>query len=152
MPSMNLKERFTEDLTAAMKSKDALRTSVLRMIKSAIRMKEVETTGAPIDDPQVMQVLGSMIKQRKDSIEKYTAGARPDLAEKEQQEIDIIEGYLPRPLTRDEVAAEVLLAIEETGATSPKDFGRVMKAAMARFKGHVVDGKLVGELVRERLG
>jgi uncharacterized protein len=149
---MNLKERFTQDLTAAMKSKDLLRTSVLRMIKSAIRLKEVESTGAPIDDPQVMQVLGSMIKQRKDSVEKYVAGARRDLAEKEQQEIGIIEEYLPRPLTRDEVAAEVQLAIEESGATSPKDFGRVMKAAMVRFHGQVVDGKLVSDIVRERLG
>lgn len=149
---MNLKERFTEDLTTAMKARDVLRTSVLRMIKSAIRLKEVETSGAPIDDAQVMQVLGSLIKQRKDSIEKYQAGARHDLAEKEQQEIGIIEEYLPRPLSRDEVAHEVQLAVEETGATSPKDFGKVMKAAMARFKGQVVDGKLVSDMVREKLG
>ena len=149
---MNLKSRFDQDLTAAMKAKEALRTSVLRMIKSAVRLKEVETTGAPLDDEQVMQVLGSMIKQRKDSIEKYQAGHRQDLADKEQNEICIIEQYLPEALSREEIAAQVQLAMEETGASSPKDFGRVMKAAMGRFKGQVVDGKLVSELVRERLG
>jgi uncharacterized protein YqeY len=149
---MNLKTRFDQDLTTAMKSKDALKTSVLRMIKSAIRLKEVETTGAPLDDQQVMPVLGSMIKQRKDSIEKFQSGHRQDLAEKEQEEIRIIEQYLPQALSRDEIAVQVQLAIEETGASSPKDFGRVMKVAMSRFKGQVVDGKLISELVRERLG
>ena len=149
---MNLKSRFDQDLTAAMKAKETLRTSVLRMVKSAIRLKEVETTGAPLDDDQVTQVLGGMIKQRKDSIEKYQAGQRQDLADKEQEEIGIIEQYLPKALTREEIATQVQLAIEETGATSPKDFGRVMKAAMSRFKGQVVDGKLVSELVRGQLG
>jgi uncharacterized protein len=149
---MNLKTRFDQDLVVAMKAKDVLKTSVLRMIKSAVRLKEVETTGAPLDDEQVMQVLGSMIKQRKDSIEKFEAGHRQDLAEKEQDEIRIIEQYLPKALSREEIAAQVQLAIEETGASSPKDFGRVMKTAMGRFKGQVVDGKLVSELVKERLG
>ena len=149
---MNLKTRFDQDLTAAMKAHEALKTSVLRMIKSAIRLKEVETTGAPLDDEQVIHVLGSLIKQRRDSIEKYQAGRRLDLAEKEQNEIAIIEQYLPKALSREEISAHVQLAIEETGASSPKDFGRVMKAAMSKFKGQVVDGKLVSELVRERLG
>jgi uncharacterized protein len=149
---MNLKTRFDQDLVVAMKAKDVLKTSVLRMVKSAIRLKEVETTGAPLDDEQVMQVLGSMIKQRKDSIEKFELGHRQDLAEKEQAEIRIIEQYLPKALSREDIAAQVQLAIEETGASSPKDFGRVMKAAMGRFKGQVVDGKLVSELVKERIG
>jgi hypothetical protein len=149
---MNLKTRFDQDLTVAMKAREALKTSVLRMIKTAIRLKEVETTGAPLDDEQVMQVLGSLIKQRKDSIEKFQSGHRQDLAEKEQDEIRIIEQYLPKALSRDEIAAQVQLAIEETGASSPKDFGRVMKIAMSKFKGQVVDGKLISELVKERLG
>lgn len=149
---MSLRSRFDQDLTAAMKSKEALRTSVLRMIKSAIRVKEVEKTGAPLEDDQVMQVLGTMIKQRRDSVEKYSEGNRPELAQKEQDEIAILEEYLPRPLAREEIAAQVAEAILETGASSAKDFGKVMKAAMARFKGRVVDGKLVSEVVKERLG
>jgi uncharacterized protein YqeY len=149
---MSLKARFDQDLTVAMKSKDALRTSVLRMVKSAIRLKEVEKTGAALDDDQVLQVMGNLIKQRRDSIEKYTAANRPELVQKEQDEIAIIQEYLPAALSQDEIAAGVAAAIAETGAAGPKDFGKAMKAAMARFKGRNVDGKVVSDLMKERLG
>lgn len=134
-----------------MKSKDSLRTSVLRMIKSAIRNKEVEKNGSALDDDRIIRLLGMMVKQRKDSIEKFQAGNRPDLASKEEAEIVILEEYLPSPITREAIEAHVGEAISETGATSPRDFGKVMKTVMASLSGQVVDGKLVGEIVKAHL-
>ncbi len=148
---MTLRERIEQDLTAAMKSKDVLRTSVLRMAKAAIRMKEVEKTGAHLEDAQIISLLGTLIKQRKEAIEKYTQGNRPELAAKERQEISLIEEYLPQAISREEIAAAVREVMAETGATSAKDFGRVMKGVMGRFSGSVIDGKLVSELVKEVL-
>ena len=134
-----------------MKSREVLRTSVLRMVKAAIRTKEVEKTDTRLDDAQVVQLLSTLIKQRREAIEKFQQGNRPDLAEKEQQEILIIQGYMPQAVTREEILEVVQQVIAEIGAASPKDFGRVMKAVMSRFAGQVVDGKLVGELVKAAL-
>lgn len=151
MLDMNLREQIEHDLTAAMKSREVLRTSVLRMVKAAIRTKEVEKTDTRLDDAQVVQLLSTLIKQRREAIEKFQQGNRPDLAEKEQQEILIIQGYMPQAVTREEILEVVQQVIAEIGAASPKDFGRVMKAVMSRFAGQVVDGKLVGELVKAAL-
>ena len=151
MLGMTLRQQIEQDLTVAMKSRDALRTSVLRMVKTAIRTKEVEKTDTHLEDVQVVQLLQTLIKQRREAIEKFQQGNRPDLAEKEQQEILIIEGYMPRAVAREEILAVVQQVVTETGAASSRDFGRVMKAVMSRFAGQVVDGRLVGELVKAAL-
>jgi uncharacterized protein len=148
---MTLRERIEQDLTAAMKSRDVLRTSVLRMAKAAIRTKEVEKTGAHLEDVQIIALLGTLIKQRREAVEKYTLGNRPELAEKEKLEIGLIEEYLPKAISGEEIAAAVREVVAEIGASSSKDFGRVMKTVMARFSGRVIDGKLVSELVKEVL-
>ncbi len=134
-----------------MKSRDTLRTSVLRMVKTAIRTKEVEKTDTRLEDAQVLQLLSTLIKQRREAIEKFQQGNRLDLAEKEQQEILVIQSYMPQAVTREEILAVVGQVVKEIDAASSKDFGRVMKAVMSRFTGQVVDGKLVGELVRSAL-
>lgn len=145
---MPLAEQIQSDLVAALKAHDELRLSTLRMMKSAIQYRKVET-GHDLDDAEVHKVLGTMIKQREDSAEQFTAGARPELAAKEKAEIVIIEGYLPRALSPEEVEATVREAIAETGAASPKDLGKAMKAAMARFQAQQqrVDGKLVNAAI-----
>ncbi|TAN21377.1 MAG: GatB/YqeY domain-containing protein [Acidobacteria bacterium] len=141
---MALSEQIQQDLVAALKAHDELRLSTLRMMKSALQYRKVET-GHDLDDAEVHKVLGTMIKQREDSAEQFTAGARPELAAKEKAEIVIIEGYLPRALSPEEIEATVRAAIAETGAASPKDLGKAMKAAMARFQANQqrADGKLV---------
>ncbi len=148
---MTLQERIQKDLQEAMRIKDALRLSTLRMMKSAIKNKEVEKI-KPLDEAECLQVLGTLIKQRQDSIEQFTKGGRSDLAAKEASEIKIIEAYLPAAVTADEITRVIAQVIAETGATSLKDMGTVMKAAMARFAGKRVDGKAVSELVRAKLG
>ncbi len=148
---MSLRDRINEDLTAAMKSKDSLRLSVLRMMKTAVKNKEVDVR-APLEDTQVLQVLSTLIKQRKDSIEQFTKGGRADLADKEAAEIKIVESYMPAAVADDEIETIVDQVIRETGAASAKDIGPVMKQCMARFAGQVVDGKRVNAAVRRRLG
>jgi len=147
---MRLRDKINEDLTAAMKAREAARLSVLRMMKTAVKNKEIDLR-AELDDAQVVQVLSTLIKQRKDSIEQFTRGGRNDLADKESAEIKIIEEYLPAGVTDEEIAAVVDQVVRETAASSPKDMGRVMKECMSRFSGKLVDGKKVNALVKERL-
>ena len=133
-----------------MKSKAAERLSVLRMMKAAVRNKEIDTR-QELEDAQVLQVLLSLVKQRKDSIEQFARGGRQDLVDKETAEIKIIEEYLPSAVTDAEISAAVEAAIVEIGAASVKDMGKVMKACMARFAGRPVDGGKVSEQVKARL-
>jgi uncharacterized protein len=147
---MKLRDKISADLTSAMKSKEAARLSVLRMMKAAVRNKEIDQR-QELEDAQVVQVLISLIKQRKDSIEQFTEGGRLDLADKETAEIKVIEEYLPSAVTGEEIVRAVEAAISETGAASIKDMGKVMKACMARFSGRPVDGAKVSDLVKVRL-
>ena len=147
---MRLRDKISEDLIAAMKSKEAARLSVLRMMKAAVRNKEIDSR-QELEDAQVLQVLMSLIKQRKDSVEQFAKGGRQDLADKESAEIKVIEAYLPAGVTDEEIASTISEVIAETGATSVKDMGKVMKACMARFSGRPVDGSKVSELVKAKL-
>jgi uncharacterized protein len=143
-------ERIQSDLTAAMKEKDELRLSVLRMMKSALKNKEIEKV-RPLDDLESLQVLQTMVKQRRESIEQFTKGGRRDLAEKETKEIAIIENYLPAAPSDEEVHQAIEAAIAEAGADSLKQMGAVIKAARARLEGKSVDGKVLSDRVRARL-
>ena len=148
-----LGERVTQDLTAAMKARDALRTGVLRMAKAALMNKEIDKR-SPLDDAEALRVLQGLVKQREDASEQFDRAGRPELAEKERAEIAVLKAYLPAEVSDDEVQAAVEMAVAETGASSPKDMGRVMKAALAALQsaGKGVDGKRVNEAVRRRLG
>jgi uncharacterized protein len=147
---MSFAERIQKDLTDAMKGKDELRLSTLRMMKSALKNKEVEKM-RPLEDLEALQVMQTLVKQRRESIEQFTKGGRKDLAEKEAKEITIIEEYLPAAPSIEEMHAAIEDAIAETGADSPKGMGAVIKAARARLEGKTVDGKLLSDRVRERL-
>ena len=151
---MTLAERITQDLTAAMKAKDAARTSTLRMAKAAIMNKEIDKKGA-LDDGEAVKLLQGLVKQREDSAVAVREGAgRPELAEKEQAEIAVLKAYLPAEVSDAEIAAAVEKAVAETGAASPKDMGKAMKAALAALaaSGKAVDGKRVNEAVKKKLG
>lgn len=149
---MNLKEKIVADMTAAMKAKDANRLSTLRMAKAAVMNEENKRgVGAVLTDDEVMKVLTSLVKQRKDSIEQFTANGRAELAEKEQAELSVLEEYLPQAATQEEVSAAVESAIAETGASSMKEMGVVMKAAIAKLQGKNADGKMVSETVKSKL-
>lgn len=147
---MKLRETIGASLTAAMKARDTLRLSVVRMMKAAVKNKEIELR-AELEDAQVIQVLSTLIKQRRDSIDHFTRGGRMDLADKEAAEIKIIEEFLPAAVSDDEIEATVAAVVRETGAASPKEIGAVMKQCMARFAGKLVDGKRVNSAVRRRL-
>jgi uncharacterized protein len=147
---MALIERIQKDLTAAMMSKDELRLSVLRMIKSALKYKEIEKV-RPLEDAESMQVLQTMLKQRRESVEQFAKGGRQDLVEKETKEIAILEDYLPAAPSDADLNAAIEAAIVETGANSPKAMGAVIKAAKVRLDGKTVDGKVLSERVKERL-
>jgi len=147
---MALIERISKDLTEAMKAKDELRLSVLRMVKTALKNKEIEKIRA-LDDAESLQVLQTLVKQRRESVEQFTRGGRQDLADKETKEIAIIEKYLPAGATDAEMNAAIEAAITETGANSPKQMGAVIKAARAKLEGKTVDGKVLADRVRERL-
>jgi hypothetical protein len=134
----------------AMRSRDQTRLVALRMLKAALVNREIDR-GRPLDDGEARQVVGSLVKQRRDSIELFTKGGRQDLADKEAAEIRVLESYLPPQADPAAVERAVTEAIAETGASSPKDMGRVMKVAMARLAGQSVDGKTVNELVRQKL-
>jgi hypothetical protein len=142
------------DLTAAiadaMRKKDRVPLGALRMLKAAMMNREIER-GHPLDETESQQVVTSLVKQRRDSIEQFTKGGRQELADKEAAEIRVLEAYLPPAADPAAIEGAVSAAIEETGATSPKDIGRVMKAAMAKLAGQAVDGKAVNELVRQKL-
>ena len=148
---MSLKEKIVADMTAAMKAKDATRTSTLRMVKAAIMNREKDG-GGELGDEDVMKLLRSQVKQRRDSVEQYQKGGRPELADKELAEIAVIEEYLPQAASQDEIDAAVAAAITETGASSMKDMGAVMKAVMPKLAGRNADGKAVSEAVKAKLG
>jgi len=143
-------DRIQKDLTAAMMSKDELRLSVLRMVKSALKYKEVEKV-RPLEDAEALQVLQTLVKQRRESVEQFAKGGRQDLADKETNEIAILEGYLPAGASDADMSSAIEAAIIETGATSPKAMGAVIKAAKTRLEGKTVDGKVLSDRVRERL-
>jgi len=147
---MSLRDRLTEDLKLAMKARDQLRMDVIRMIKAAVLNKEVEMK-KDLDDAEMSRIMTTMIKQRKESVEQFEKGQRAELAAKERQEISIIEAYLPKALSPEELDRTVDAVIRESGATSAKDMGAVMKGVMARLAGQPVDGKHVSDLVRSKL-
>jgi uncharacterized protein YqeY len=147
---MSLTEQVQKDLVEAMRAKDELRLSVLRMMKAALKNKEVEKI-RPLDDAESLQVLQTLVKQRRESVEQFTKGGRTDLADKESKEIIIIEGYLPAAPSDADLDATIEAAISETGAKSPKEMGAVIKAAKAKLAGKTVDGKTLSDRVRETL-
>jgi uncharacterized protein YqeY len=147
---MSLEQTLSGDIVIAMKAKDQTRLTALRMLKTALTNKSIEK-GRALDATEELQVVSTLVKQRRDSIEQFTKGGRQDLADKEQAEITILNGYLPAAASDEEVAAAVAAAVAETGATGAKDMGKVMKAAMAALAGKTVDGKKVSEAVKARL-
>ena len=149
---MSLKDKITADITAAMKAKDAERLSVLRMAKAAL-MNEQNKKGADykLSDEETVKTLQSLVKQRKDSIAQYENAGRAELAEKEKAELLVLEVYLPQAASAEEIEKAVDEAISETGASSVKEMGAVMKAAQAKLAGKSADGKLVSETVKARL-
>ena len=148
---MTLKQQLISDLTASMKAQDALRTSTLRMVKAALTNREIEK-GGELDEDEIMKLLRSLVKQRHDSVEQYEKGGRQELADKEQAEIEVIEAYLPQAASREEIEGAVAAVIAETGASSMKDMGRVMKAAQAALSGKNADGRILSETVKAKLG
>jgi uncharacterized protein len=148
---MTLMERISQDLTSAMRAREAQRLAALRMAKAALMNREVEK-GRALDESEEQQVVVSLIKQRRDSIEQFRQGGRHDLADKEAAEIVTLEVYLPPPVDPAEIDRAVSEAIAESGATSPKDLGKVMKAVMPKLAGRAVDGRTINELVRRKLG
>jgi uncharacterized protein YqeY len=148
---MALIDRISADIAAAMKAKDQGTLAPLRMAKAALMNREVEK-GRALDEAESQQVIASLIKQRRDSIEQFTQGGRQDLATREAAEIAALEPYLPPPLDAADLEQAITAAVAETGASSPKDMGRVMKAVMSRLAGRTVDGKIVSDLVRRKLG
>lgn len=147
---MSLEQALTADIVTAMKAKDQTKLTALRMLKTALMNKSIEK-GRALEGAEELQVVSMLVKQRRDSIEQFTKGNRKDLADKEEAEITILNGYLPASASDEEVAAAVAAAVAETGATSAKDMGKVMKAAMAALAGKTVDGKKVSEAVKARL-
>ena len=147
---MPLVDDVSTAIIDAMRRKDAGRLSALRMLKAAMMNKSVEK-GHDLDDAEARQVVGALVKQRRDSIEQFQKGGRQDLVDKETAEIAVLESYLPPAADPALVDAAVTEAVAETGASSPKDIGKVMKAAMAKLAGQTIDGKLVNELVRKKL-
>jgi uncharacterized protein YqeY len=145
-----LTEKIRAELTAAMKARDAERLSTLRMLQSAFKYQQIES-GHELSDEEAMAVIRKAVKQRQDSIEQYTKGNRPELAEKERREMELLKTWLPPELTDDEIEAGVREIVASTGAQSKKDMGKVMKEASARFKGRV-DGKKLQEMVSRLLG
>jgi uncharacterized protein YqeY len=148
---MGLNNQVGADIAAAMKARDSSRLSALRMLKAAIMNKGVEK-GRDLEDAEVLQVVASLVKQRRDSIEQFAKAGRTDLVEKETGELAVLQAYLPPSASPEEIDAAVAEAIAETGATSPKDMGKVMKAVMPKLAGKNADGKAVNEAVRRTLG
>lgn len=148
---MTLSEQIIADLTASMKAQDSARTSTLRMVKAAMMNRKIEK-GAELDDEEMLKLLRSLVKQRRDSVEQYEKAGRRELVDKERAEIVVIESYLPQPATEEEIQRAVAGAIAETGASSMKDMGKVMKATQTALAGKNADGKLVSEIVKSKLG
>ncbi len=149
---MSLIEQIQKDITAAMKAREEQRLSTLRMVKTALKNREIDKM-APLDDKEAQQVLNTLIKQRKDSIEQFTRGGRQEMADKEAAEIKLIEAYMPKAADADEIVAGVKAVVTEMGSPTMKDMGAVMKNVMARFSsaGIRVDGKVVSEAVKREL-
>src|SRR5215472_5683013 len=149
---MGISEQVQKDMVSAMRSRDELRLSTLRMVKAAIKNKEVDKR-APLDEKEAQQVLATLVKQRKDSIEQFVKGGRQELADKEAAEIKIIEAYLPKAVGEEEIAAAVRAVIAEMGSPTLKDMGTVMKNVMAKLQatGARVEGKMVSEIVKKNL-
>jgi hypothetical protein len=150
---MSLSEQIQKDITAAMKARDEQRLSCLRMVKTALKNREIEKM-APLDDKESQQVLSTLIKQRKESVEQFSKGGRQEMADKEAAEIKVIEAYLPKAAGEEEIVAGVKAVITEMGSPTMKEMGTVMKNAMAHFAaaGMRVDGKVVSEIVKRELG
>lgn len=150
---MTISEQIQKDMVDAMRSRDELRLSTLRMVKAAIKLKEVDKR-AVLDDKETQQILSTLIKQRRDSIEQFTKGGRQELADKEADEIKIIEHYLPKAMGEEQIAEAVKAIIAEMGSPTMKDMGTVMKNVMAKLQatGARVEGKTVSELVKKNLG
>jgi uncharacterized protein YqeY len=147
---MSLQEKIQTDIADAMRSKEALKLGVLRMMKTAVKNKEIDKM-KPLEEAEVLTVLNSLVKQRKDSIEQFRKGGREELAQKEEAEIKIIETYLPAGASEDDIRRAVEEAIQETGASSAKDMGKVMKATLTRLAGKNADGSKVSQMVKEKL-
>ncbi|MBI4471881.1 MAG: GatB/YqeY domain-containing protein [Acidobacteria bacterium] len=147
---MSLQEKIQAHLSDAMRSKETLRLSVLRMMKAAVKNKEVEKMKA-LDEAETIAVLNSLVKQRRDSVEQFRKGGREELAQKEEAEIKIIEEYLPAAASEEDIRRAIEEAIQETGASSMKDMGKVMKATLSRLAGKTADGSRVSQLVKEKL-
>ena len=145
-----LNKQIVADLTAAMKAQDANRTSTLRMVKAAMMNRQIEK-GSELDDDEMQKLLRSLVKQRRDSIEQYEKAGRQELVDKEKAEIGVIETYLPQAASREEIEQAVAAAIAETGATSMKDMGGVMKTVQAALAGKNADGRLISEVVKAKL-
>ena len=152
IPVMSIPEQIQKDIVASMKASDEQRLSALRMVKTALHHKSVEKM-APLDDKEALQVLSTLIKQRKDSVDQFRKGGRPEMADKEEAEIVIIESYMPKAASDAEIQAGVKAVIAEMGSPTLKDMGTVMKNAMARFQaaGMRVDGKVVSDTVKREL-
>jgi uncharacterized protein YqeY len=146
---MTLEERLVEEMKEAMKANDKLRLSIIRMIRSSVKNKEIELR-KPLDDEAVQKVIQGMVRKGEESLEQFKLGGRMDLVEKESQEIEILKSYLPQALTQEEMIKIVDEAIQEVEATSLKDLGKVMKSVMPKLQGKA-DGKLINQLVKERL-
>jgi uncharacterized protein len=148
---MKLVDKIQADIIAAMKAHEELRLSALRMLKAALKNKEIEKI-RPLEEAEEIGVLQTLVKQRHESVEQFTKGGRPELAEKERKEIVILEAYLPAAAGAEEMDAAITAAIAETGATTAKQMGAVVKAARAKLAGKTIDGKALSDRVRERLG
>src|SRR5688572_14060927 len=147
---MSLQDQIQTDIADAMRTKDSLKLGVLRMMKTAVKNKEVEKMKT-LDEPEVLAVFNSLVKQRKDSIDQFRKGGREELAVKEEAEIKVIESYLPAAASDEDVRRAIDEAVQETGAASMKDMGKVIKATQARLAGKTVDGARVSQMVKERL-
>jgi uncharacterized protein len=147
---MSLSKQIVTDLTAAMKAQDAARTSTLRMVKAAMMNRQIEK-GAELDDDDMQKLLRSLVKQRRDSIEQYEKAGRQELVDKEAAEIAVIEIYLPKAASQEEIEQAVTAAIAETGASSMKDMGKVMKAVQTALAGKNADGRMISEVVKSKL-
>jgi len=147
---MRLSEQVQKDMIVAMRNREELRLSTLRMVKTALKNKEIDKR-APLDEKEELQVFSTLIKQRKDSIDAFERGNRPELAKKEAEEIAFIEAYMPKAVGEEEIVAAVKATVAEMGSPTMKDMGAVMKNAMAKFAGGRVDGRLVSETVKKEL-
>jgi len=147
---MSLSKQIVADLTTAMKAQDAAKLSTLRMVKAAMMNRQIEK-GSELDDDDMQKLLRSLVKQRRDSIEQYEKAGRQELVDKEQAEIDVIEVYLPKAVSKEEIEQVVAAVIAETGASSMKDMGKVMKATQAALAGKNADGRVVSEIVKAKL-